>query len=386
MEFDDQEQEFDLREPAVVDKYKAAGEVAAVVMNKILAHIVPEKSIVELCKAADQEIEDETAKIYNKIKMDKGIAFPTCISVNNCAGHFSPLVSEDKTVLKQGDLVKIDFGVHIDGFIVQIAHSVICGQSAEVPTTGRAADAICAAYFAAECVHRLIRPGNTNKQCTEIIGKVAEVFQCKPLEGVLSHQLKRYIIDGNKTIIQRPDVDQQVEDATFEVNEVYSVDIVMSTGEGKASQREARTTIFKRQLDQNYNLKSKHARSVFSQVSKKYQSMPFNLRALGMENESKFGIVELINHDLVVGYPVLYEKDGEFVAQIKFTALVLPNSTTRLPAAPPAPFVSSSFSVDSSPDIQKVMAMSTKRNKKKAKKRAATGSVADADDDKMDTE
>jgi methionine aminopeptidase len=77
------------------------------VMNKILAHIVPEKSIVELCAAADKEIEDETAKIYNKIKMDKGIAFPTCISVNNCAGHFSPLASEDKTLLKQGDLVKM---------------------------------------------------------------------------------------------------------------------------------------------------------------------------------------------------------------------------------------------------------------------------------------
>jgi curved DNA binding protein len=201
----------------------------------------------------------------------------------------------------------------------------------------------------------------------------------------LSHQLKQYIIDGSKTILQRPDVDQQVDDITFEVNEVYAIDIVMSTGEGKVSQRDARTTIFKRQLDQSYQLKSKHARAVFSQVAKKYQSMPFTLRSLGMENEAKFGIVEMVNHDLVVGYPVLYEKDGEYVAQIKFTALVLPNSTTRLPNALPPPFVSSDFSIDSVPEIQKVMAMSTKRNKKKAKKKAAAGgSVADADE--MDTE
>lgn len=77
------------------------------VMNKILQHILPGKSVVALCGDADKEIEDETAKIYNKVKMDKGIAFPTCISLNNCAGHFSPLVSEDKTLLKEGDLVKM---------------------------------------------------------------------------------------------------------------------------------------------------------------------------------------------------------------------------------------------------------------------------------------
>lgn len=48
--------------------------------------------------------------------MEKGIAFPTCISVNNIVGHYSPLKSED-SILKKGDLAKISLGVHIDGFV-----------------------------------------------------------------------------------------------------------------------------------------------------------------------------------------------------------------------------------------------------------------------------
>jgi methionine aminopeptidase len=58
--------------------------------------------------------------------MEKGLSFPTCISVNNVVGHFSPLKSEDR-VLKEGDVAKIDLGVHIDGFVGQVAHTVVVG-------------------------------------------------------------------------------------------------------------------------------------------------------------------------------------------------------------------------------------------------------------------
>jgi len=58
--------------------------------------------------------------------MEKGIAFPTCVSANHLVGHVSPLASEDMT-LNAGDLVKIDLGVHIDGFIGQVAHTIVVG-------------------------------------------------------------------------------------------------------------------------------------------------------------------------------------------------------------------------------------------------------------------
>ena len=59
--------------------------------------------------------------------MEKGVAFPTCISVNNIVGHLSPLKSEDQQ-LKDGDLVKIDLGCHIDGFVGLVAHTIVVGR------------------------------------------------------------------------------------------------------------------------------------------------------------------------------------------------------------------------------------------------------------------
>lgn len=61
--------------------------------------------------------------------MKKGLAFPTCISINNCVCHFSPLRSEPDVKLADGDVVKVDLGVHIDGFIAVGAHTHVVGAS-----------------------------------------------------------------------------------------------------------------------------------------------------------------------------------------------------------------------------------------------------------------
>lgn len=258
-----------------------------------------------------------------------------------------------------------DLGVHVDGFISQCGHTVICPPVEGEPeqTTGRIADVICAAYYAAEAAHRLIRPGGTSTEVTKAINDIAAIFNCNTVEGVLSHQMKRYIIDGSKVIISKPSTENQVEECTFEVNEVYGIDIVMSTGEGKTKEEETRTTVYKRALDHSYNLRRNTSRALLSEINKRFPTTPFTLRAFD-EKKARSGIIEMIQHELVHPYPVLYEKKGEIVAQFKFTVLVLPNSTTRMNQFN-APFVSSEFSVDSNEEIKQILAMPTKRSKKK---------------------
>lgn len=68
---------------------------------------------------------------------------------------------------------------------------------------------------------------------TEAIQKVAAAYDCKIVEGVLSHQMKQFVIDGNKVVLSVSGPDTRVDDSEFEENEVYSIDIVSSTGEGK---------------------------------------------------------------------------------------------------------------------------------------------------------
>jgi len=90
------------------------------------------------------------------------------------------------------------------------------------------------------------------------------------------------------------------------------------------------------------------------------------------EKKRKFGIVEIVKHDLLDTYPVLYEKPGETVVQFKFTALILPDSTERLNTFN-LPHVTSQYSIDTDPDIGAIMQLSTEREteKKPKKKKAA---------------
>merc|ERR1719247_3505599 len=127
--------------------------------------------------------------------------------------------------------------IHIDGFISAGAHTVIVGDE---KVEDRRADVVMAAWNAAEAALRLVQVGNTNTQVTEVFSKVAEEFKCKPVQGVLSHQLKKYVIDGNRSILSVETSEEKVDEFEFEMNEVYCIDVVMSTGEGKGREAEIR--------------------------------------------------------------------------------------------------------------------------------------------------
>jgi len=101
-------------------------------------------------------------KVYSKKKnIEKGIAFPVCISLNEICGHISPLKSETY-VIKTGDLAKIDLGVHIDGFIAILAHTIVVTEKPDEVIEGKKADAILAAYNSIQLALRLLKIGNKN--------------------------------------------------------------------------------------------------------------------------------------------------------------------------------------------------------------------------------
>ena len=115
-------------------------------------------------------------------------------------------------VLADGDIVKVQLGVHIDGFCAMAAHTAVVGAADARPVVGPSADVLAAAYAAAQIAVRLVKPGNKNSQVTEAIRRVAEAYGVTPLAGVLSHELKQFVVDGNKVILLREDHDTKVEE------------------------------------------------------------------------------------------------------------------------------------------------------------------------------
>lgn len=371
---EEEEQELDLSVPEVVTKYKAAAEITNFALEHVISEIKPGAKVVDICTKGDEFITEKCVKAFNKKnqkgeRLEKGLAFPTCISVNSTVCHFSPVAS-DETVLAEGDVVKIDLGCHIDGFIAVAAHTVYCQADAAAPVKGAAADVITACSTAVEAAVRMMKPGMKTSDIPEVIQKVADAYGVTPVEGVLSHQIKRFVIDGNKVVLEKPTPEMKVEEAVFEENEVFALDIAFSTGEGKPKVLdEKHTTVYKRALDKEYNLKMKASRYVFSEINKKFPTMPFTIRVLEDAGRARLGLVECLNHELLHAYPVLHEKNGELVAHFKTTVLITANGVDKVTFAPLQNLESEKKLEDEA--VIKLLQTALKSKKSKKKKAAA---------------
>ncbi|XP_066993347.2 proliferation-associated protein 2G4 [Anabrus simplex] len=366
---DKEEAEKTIAEDLVVTKYKMAGDIVNRALKQVIAICNVGASVRQICELGDSVLEEETGKVFKKEKeMKKGIAFPTSISVNNCICHFSPGVNEPDYILKDGDVVKVDLGAHVDGFIAVVAHTVVVGASGENKVKGRKADVILAAHNASQAALRLLKPGNETYTVTDAVQKVCEAYKCKPIEGMLSHQLKQFKIDGEKTIIQNPSDAQKKEHEKFEfeTHEVYAMDVLVSTGEGVGREVDTRVTIYKK-TDETYQLKLKASRMFYSEVTHKFGTMPFSLRSFELETKARMGVVECVNHKLIEPFQVLYEKAGEYVAHFKFTVLLMPNGPHKITGLPfESELYVSEYEV-SDPELKSLL--STSANPKTAKKK-----------------
>ncbi|KAG0309360.1 Proliferation-associated protein 2G4 [Dissophora globulifera] len=371
----------------VLTKYKAAADITNRVIAQIAAACVDGASILELCVNGDKAIEEGTKTVYTKGKISKGVGFPTAISVNNTICHFSPLASDPQVAnLKTGDMVKVELGAQIDGYGAIAATTVVVGASKENPVKGKQADVLMAAYQAAEAAVRLIRAGNANTPVTDNVQRIATAYGCKPVEGMLSHQQEKNVIDGKKQIILNPTEGQRqdFEKCTFNENEVYCVDIMISSGDGKIKNNASRTTIYKKTTT-NYSLKMQTSRVVLSEITKKFGQFPFNLRQMEDERKARMGLLECTKHNVVTAYDVMEEKEGEFVAQFLFTVCVMPSGPLRITNTPIDLEAIQTEKKIVDEEILALLASEIKPKKKSAsKKKKADAAAAAAGEEKKD--
>lgn len=283
--------------------------------------------------------------------------------------------------LKVGDIVKIDLGCHIDGYIAVAAHTCIVPESPDQAPpepdeeTGNVA---VAAYNAMLVAAHAIAAGKKNTEVTEAVERVAKNYGVTPIHSVRMHQMKRYVLDGVKEVALRkpgPEEQQPLEeklpDCTFEQYEVYAVDVAMSSGDGNARPGDMRTTVFKRNVDQQYQLKVQASRALLAEVDKKFPTLPFTLRHLNDVRKARLGLQECVTHGLLQPYPSLHEHSGK-VAHFKCTVLLLPSGTARVTGLEMPEY----FKTNKEPDeetkkvLEELAADAAKRAARKAAKKA----------------
>lgn len=327
-----------------ISKYKAAGMVAQTVLTQLAALCLPGKNVMQLCERGDQLIQEELGKC--PICLDGafigGVAFPTCISVDNVICHFSPCPLDGEVTeqtLRQNALVKIELGVHVDGYPALIGKSFICTNDAADEKSD--SDLSCkrrlieAAHEISQSVMALFQLTQTdsltgeccsladNYKFNEVVCELAAKQSLTAVQGALSYQIGRNSLDMPKQIpVNLPDKERQrVPRFKFCSGECYVIDIVLSSGDGKIRTSPIKPSIF-RLLPTKYNLKLATSRAAFAELSKRAGSFPFNIRNAADPKRMRMGMHECVSHACTSPSEVLVEKDTSFVGRFLYTILL----------------------------------------------------------------
>ena len=218
-------------------------------LKEVISLCAEGATILELCKAGDAKVESEVDKVYNKKgtdKVSKGLAYPTCVSVNGVISNLSPLPSDKEqagVVLKSGDLVKIQVGAHIDGYASIAGESLVIGGKDAILSDIKA-DLIQAAYQASEIALRSARPGAKNWEITAGISKILEEYKEKTkvrgIEGASTNansfgwKMMKDDIQAKKTITPFPTSEQRRDSDnthSLEEGEVYCLMVAVTNAD-----------------------------------------------------------------------------------------------------------------------------------------------------------
>jgi len=290
-------------------RYKEAGNIARKVIEEGLDGIEEDENLLDVAERVEGRISELGAKP----------AFPVNISVNDIAAHYSPTAWDD-TLFAPGDLVKIDVGVHVNGYIADVAKSKVVG--------GGESKIIEAAEEALESAIDIIHPGTTTSEIGEAVEKTIRSYNFKPIENLTGHKLDRYSLHGGTTI---PNIKTRHEDTIYE-GDVYAIEPFSTSGYGRVvEQQEA--IIFKYLKDRP--LRTRDSRKLLKHVKKNYRSLPFAERWLAKllpRHKLYIALRQLTQTGAFYAYNILREKERGPVAQAEHTIIVTSNGcevTTR---------------------------------------------------------
>lgn len=349
---------------ADVSKYRDAGAIANTVLYEIAKLCTVGASVAGLCARGDALMREaldsvyRSGSVYKSRDFEKGIAWPTCISINNCTGNYSPF-SDESVDLNAGDVCKIKLGVHIDGMIAIVGHTVFIGAPADSPVEGPTADATCAAFMAMDVASRLVRHGAKASDVTTQMGAVSDCYKCSVVTGSTVSSVDQFIIEGQQSKFVRADDVGGSDDFDFETDQVVIVESSVSTGTGMHKPADLRHTVFRRNVNRQHQLKLQTGRKLFTCIQKENPVMAWSLPRWASsdlpESQLKMSVSEMKRNDLVFEYPVMVEQPGSIVVTQISTFLLTKTGVLQLTGNLPPPYVSSQHTLP--PALAKTLQM-----------------------------
>jgi methionyl aminopeptidase len=231
-------------------------------------------------------------------------AFPCNISLDRNAAHYTP--SPLDTARFGENMVKLDIGVHVDGYIADAAITIdLSGHDSLVE----------ASHAALEAAIEIIRPGIDTAQIGKAIEAAITGYGYKPVYNLTGHGLSRYLAHDEPAIPNRA-----MEKGTIlKDGDVIAIEPFATNGSGRISEALI-NEIYGFSAFRPVRLTA--ARKLLKDISESYRTLPFARRWLKGER-AEYALMQLLRSGAVHRYPVLWEVEGALVSQAEHTVVVL---------------------------------------------------------------
>jgi len=286
----------------IKEKYYRAGKIAAEVRELMKRSVSEGMPIIDICEKTEALIRQRGGKP----------AFPCNVSINDIAAHdTSP--PNDKRTVPPSSLVKIDIGVHIDGYIADTAVTVCLNPDYE--------DMVAAAEAALNTGVKTIRGGLFISQFGSAVQRTIQAHGLKPVSNLVGHQVAKYEVHVSGRSLPNVSVASM---SRIVANEVYAIEpfVTLRNAAGKVgSGTEAHIFRYAKQKP----LRSEHAKKLCDFIIENFHTLPFTERWLQNVvplDKYRAAFSELLSSKTLMAYPIFVEVSGKPVAQAEHTVLV----------------------------------------------------------------
>ena len=296
-----------------VEDYLKAGRIAGEVREIARGTDWVGRTAYDLCEYVESEIK----------KRGADCAFPVNVSINEIAAHYTAEPGDDLEI-KDDDLVKIDLGAHVNGYIADTAVSV-CYDPEYDPLVGAAEKALAKALS-------MMKAGVKARDIGRTIESSIRDMGFKPIANLSGHSLDQYTIHAGKTI---PNI-WSIGGFSLSDQSAYACEPFVTTRDGGGFVRNGSTkNIFA--LVSRKRTKSEAADRMLDRIWERFNTLPFALRWLTSEweeAEARKLLELLVKKKAIQAYPVLVEAEGQRVAQAEHTFIPTGEGVTLVTAAP----------------------------------------------------
>jgi len=274
--------------------------------------------MIDIC----EELERTSKTLIAAQGLEAGWAFPTGCSLNHCAAHYTPNAG-DETVLGYDDVCKIDFGVHVNGRIIDCAFTHTFN-----PKYDRLLEAV------QDATNTGIREAGIDVRLCDVGEAVQEVmesyeveldgktYQVRPIRNLNGHSIGPYQIHAGKTV----PIVKGGEQTRMEENEFYAIETFGSTGKGMVHD-DMECSHYMKNFDVGHvPLRMARAKQLLNVINKNFGTLAFCRRWLDGVGETKYlmGLKNLVDNGIVDAYPPLCDVKGCYTAQWEHTIMLRP--------------------------------------------------------------